>query len=261
MLRALVLSLVLLIGLGAVIPLATDYAEAGTKKTRKYKKKRKNKVKKYSKRWWRIYRAKQKRKKALAARKRALRLRAARKKWQKLGDKRTVAKAKPKVGNSKSAVLPSGKTAPKGWKPGNATNGELQFTVEGGNGSEIGKASITVVGPANGEDNGRSKTIGGVPVASLRRTVIDRMIQENGWVVNDFQKEVGGKRVYVVVAQSQVAANQVQSRMFYFTEVDGRIYSVSTSAPSNSSERLAEESEKVINSLQRSGRTIQAGIR
>jgi len=37
--------------------------------------------------------------------------------------------------------------------------------------------------------------------------------------------------------------------MFYFTEVDGRIYSVATNSPVQEAERLAEESEKVINSL------------
>jgi hypothetical protein len=38
--------------------------------------------------------------------------------------------------------------------------------------------------------------------------------------------------------------------MFYFTEVDGRIYSVTTTSDANEVERLADESEKVINSLQ-----------
>jgi len=37
--------------------------------------------------------------------------------------------------------------------------------------------------------------------------------------------------------------------MFYFTEVDGKIYSVATNSPVQEAERLAEESEKVINSL------------
>jgi len=76
------------------------------------------------------------------------------------------------------------------------------------------------------------------------------MIQENGWVVNDYQKQIGGRDVYVVVAQSQSKNGKVQSRMFYFTEVDGRIYNVATNSPVEEAERLAEESEKVINSLQ-----------
>ena len=106
-------------------------------------------------------------------------------------------------------------------------------------------------GNGRGRQHGRNKTVGGVPTTSLRREVIDRMIRENGWVVNDYQKEIGGQQVYVVVAQSQATNGRVQSRMFYFTEVDGRIYSVATNSPVDAAERLAEESEKVINSLQR----------
>ena len=75
------------------------------------------------------------------------------------------------------------------------------------------------------------------------------MIRENGWVVNDYQKEISGQQVYVVVAQSQAKNGGLQSRMFYFTEVDGKIYNVATNSPVQESERLAEESEKVINSL------------
>ena len=37
--------------------------------------------------------------------------------------------------------------------------------------------------------------------------------------------------------------------MFYFTEVDGRIYNVATNSPVEQQERLAEESEKVLDSL------------
>ena len=110
------------------------------------------------------------------------------------------------------------------------------------------------------DNNAKVKTVGGVPTTSLRRNVIDRMIKENGWVVNDYQKEIGGKKVYVVVAQSEGAGGRVQSRVFYFAEADGRIYSVSTNAPTDSSERLAAESEKVINSLVRR-QPQQAGLK
>jgi hypothetical protein len=87
------------------------------------------------------------------------------------------------------------------------------------------------------------------------------MIRENGWVVNDYQKEIGGKQVYVVVAQSQVSGGNVQSRMFYFTESNGRIYSVATNSPADSAERVAEETENVIRSLQgQPKRTQQATV-
>jgi hypothetical protein len=106
-------------------------------------------------------------------------------------------------------------------------------------------------------DSSRSKSVGGVPTTQLRREVIDRMIKENGWVVNDYQKDIAGQTVYIVAAQSQTKTGGIQSRMFYFTEVDGLVYSVMTNSPVQESERLAEESEKVINSLKNRVRPTQ----
>lgn len=267
MLRAIALSLALLVSLGAIIPVATNHSEAGPR----YHKKKKKKLKKYSKAWWKWYRAKQRRQKALAMRKRALRLRQIRmaKENGVQGDpisKPAISKTDKslksarKQEDSTPQLLPSGETAPKGWKKNQATQGELQFRVDDDSGKTIGTASLGVVGPAVGGDNvaGRNKTVGGVQTSALRRTVIDRMMKEQGWVVNDYQKEVGGKKVYVVVAQSPGSNGQIQSRTFYFAEVEGRIYSLATNASDTSSERIAQESEKVLNSLQqRTNRPVQ----
>jgi hypothetical protein len=263
MLRAIALSLALMLSLGAIIPLATDHSEAGAK----YHKKKKKKLKKYSKAWWKWYRAKQRKQRAIAARKRALRLRQIQLAKEK-GDAvqkpelaKTVKSLKPaqKPEDSTPQLLPSGENAPKGWKKNQATQGELQFRVDDDNGKTIGTASLGVVGPAVGTDTsvGRNKTVGGVQTSALRRTVIDRMMKEQGWVVNDYQKEVGGRKVYVVVAQSPGANGQIQARTFYFAEVEGRIYSLATNASDETSERIAQESEKVINSLQRPNRPVQ----
>jgi hypothetical protein len=255
----------LAIGVGTLVTIGTDSAEAGPRKQKRYKKKREWKgVKKYSKRWWQLYRAQERRKKAMQARRRSLRLR-----QMRLADASAAEKgaAADKRGAAKpaesTAVLPTGDKAPRGWKAGSSNSGELQFRVDDGNGSQVGSASISVFGPATGEsfDRGRYHVLAGVPTTSMRREVINRMIRENGWVVNDYQKEIGGKKVYVVEAQSQ-SGGRVSSRMFYFTEADGRIYSVATHSATESSERLAEESEKVINSLHRRVRpTEQAAIR
>lgn len=259
--RAIALSLALLVGIGTIIPLATDLAEAGPKKTKKYKRSQK-KYKKYSKRWWRQHRASIRRKRALQARRRAMRLRQLRlarvRGSQNAKPQAVAVKTKP-VDEKTPALLPSGQAAPNGWKRGQSSGSELQFSVDGGNGS----AAISVVGPAMGEtvDTGRNRAVGGVPTTSLRREVINRMVRENGWVVNDFQKDIGGKNVYVVVAQSQGAGGRVQSRMFYFTEVDGRIYSVATNSQAEAAERIAEESEKVIFSLQNRVRPIQQAVK
>lgn len=249
--RAIALSLALLIGMGVIVPLATENTEAGPRKYRKQK--RQKQYKKYSKKWWRQYRARQKRKRALQARKRALRLRQLRLARKRAAERRpAVAKVNsPKPQVKKSTVLPSGESAPNGWNAAQTSPSEIRFRVDDSAGSQVGSASISVVGPAIGESslNSRVKSVGGISTTSLRRDVINRMIQENGWVVNDYQKEIGGRPVYVVVAQSQAKNGGVQSRMFYFTEVDGRIYNVATNSPVAESERLAAESEKVIDSL------------
>jgi len=270
MIRAIALSLALLLGIGVIVPLATDYAEAGAKKHRKYAKKKK-KVKKYSKQWWRQYRARMKRKKALQARKRALRLRQLRLAKARQQNADTPVKSTKQVAQKQvvkedntPAILPTGDTAPRTWKKSQSTQAELQFNVADETGAQLGQASISVVGPTMSTDdnNAKTKTVGGVPTTNLRRNVIDRMIKENGWVVNDFQKEIGGKKVYVVVAQSEGAGGKIQSRVFYFAEADGRIYSVATNAPTDSQERIAEESEKVINSLVRTRQNPQqAGLK
>lgn len=253
--RAIALSLALLIGIGAIVPLATETVEAGPKKTKRYKKKPR-KHKKYSKAWWREYHARMKRKRALQARKRALRLRQLRlaKAAESADPKSKNNTAKPAAGNQSVTLLPSGQEAPRGWKAAKSTPGELQFQVDG-----AGSASISVVGPAMGEsvNSVRNSMLAGVPTTSLRREVINRMVRENGWVVNDYAKEIAGRMVYVVVAQSQGAAGGVNARMFYFAEADGRIYSVATNAAANSAEKLAEESEKVITSLQNRPRPVQ----
>lgn len=252
--RAIALSLALLIGIGAIIPLATQETEAGARKHRKHR--HQKHYKKYSKAWWRQYHKRMRHKRALQARKRALRLRQLRLAQAHAAEKattqsNTAAKSAPAQKSDAKAVLPSGESAPNGWKTAQSSPSELQFRVDNASGSQVGSASISVVGPAvsqPGEYN-RTKSVGGVATTSLRREVIDRMIRENGWVVNDYQKDIAGQNVYVVVAQSQAKNGSVQSRMFYFTEVDGRIYSVATNSPVQEQERLAEESEKVINSL------------
>ena len=258
--RAIALSLALLVGIGTIVPLATDTVEAGPKRKKKKQKRGWKGVKKYSKRWWQLYRAQERRKKVRAARSRSLRLRqlrAARTPDVVSDSPVQTASTKP-VRIKKAAVLPSGDTAPKGWNQAQASPAELQFRVDDSAGSQVGSASISVVGPAGDSSTANpEKSVGGVSTTALRRDVINRMIQENGWVVNDYQKEINGRTVYVVAAQSQAKNGRVQSRMFYFTEVDGRIYNVATNSPVEQAERLAEESEKVLDSLQNRIRSTQ----
>ena len=262
--KAISLSLAIAVGVTAIVPLATNTVEASAQQ--QVRKKRTVRFKKYSKQWWRAYRQRAGRRDSLNARRRSLRLRQIRLANARKMSEGTQPSANPAMGktsyfnNTASAMLPSGEPAPRNWKSGVSNGEEAQYNVIGDNGMSLGSAAITVVGPAIGTDSDslRSKTIGGVATNALRRTVIDRMVREDGWVVNDYQKEVGGKRVYVVVAQSNSAAGAVRSRLFYFTEADGRIYSLAINASGDSTgDSLEAESEKAILALQRRNKNTQ----
>lgn len=257
--RAIALSLVMIFSIGVMVPFTTDWSEASKPKIHKKRKK----IKKYSKAWWRMYRAKKRRARLLAARRKALaaRRRAALAARNNAAANKFAVKAEVKKGDEKVATQAPpvlGKDMPVA-----AGGSDMEFRLADQNGQQIGSAQLSVIGAAmpQNEDGASEKTrkqmLGGVPVSALRRTVIDRMIKENGWIVNDYQRDVDGKRVFVVVAQSS-ANGSVQSRQFYFTEMDGRIYSLSTNAPSDYSDKVAADSEKLLRAMkQNSNRPVQ----
>ena len=113
--RAIALSLALLVGIGTIVPLATESVEAGKRKTKRYMNKT---YTKYSKAWWRKYRAQQRRKAAMQARRRALRLQQLRTARRNASVKDETVKT-AKVADTKSpSMLPSGEPAPAGWQTG-----------------------------------------------------------------------------------------------------------------------------------------------
>lgn len=154
------------------------------------------------------------------------------------------------------ALLPFEFTLPHNWvAPRRTARGETTFTVRAADGRAAGTAVVAPVSlpsepvPASP----RTKRVGGVSVAALRRTVIDRMVAEGGWVTNDFVKETGGRRVFVVLAQLGAPGAPAQSLTFYFTEVDGRLYSLATTAPVEFAAPLATASEQFMASLRPAG--------
>lgn len=72
--RIITLSVALLIAISAIIPLTANYTEANARKPENHKKKYK-KYKKYSKKWWIAHHNRVRKKRAVQARRRALRLR------------------------------------------------------------------------------------------------------------------------------------------------------------------------------------------
>jgi hypothetical protein len=115
-----------------------------------------------------------------------------------------------------------------------------------------GDVSVEVFGSAVGETvtKGRNTMVGGVSTTMLRRTVIDQMIRESGWVENDYQKEVDGKKVYVVVAKAPDKNNNVRAKTYYFTESNGKIYRVAATAKQSTPETASKESEDAIRRLE-----------
>lgn len=280
MVRAIALSIALLFGLGMIIPIATEYAEAGAKVTHKKKKRGWKGVKKYSKRWWQLYNAQERRKKKSRAARRNLRLRQMRiakireaqiakgmrdaQNWARAHGVNLPGMPVYAENESKSETPTATETAAIGTdSPSSVQTSvpmqEVSYNVENDRGAVLGKASISVVGQAIEDDNynRRIKTIGGVPTTSLRREVINQMIRENGWVVNDYQKVISGTAVYVVVAQTPGPNGRVRSRLFYFTESNGRIYNVATNSNATTTEEIAAESEKMIAAIRQSPRRLQ----
>ena len=96
----------------------------------------------------------------------------------------------------------------------------------------------------------QNRMLGGTDVAELRRIVIDKMVVSGGWVTNDFVREVNGARVFVVTARTpRDSKSPEKAWTFYFTEADGRIYSLATDAPVESAERMSNEADRFINKL------------
>ena len=96
----------------------------------------------------------------------------------------------------------------------------------------------------------QKKMLAGVPVADLKRIVIDKMVTNGGWVVNDFVREVNGNRVFVVTGRTpKDALTPEKTWTFYFTEAGGRVYGLTTESPVEYADRMSTEAERFIESL------------
>ncbi|HKS08517.1 MAG TPA: hypothetical protein VJS13_03155 [Pyrinomonadaceae bacterium] len=92
--------------------------------------------------------------------------------------------------------------------------------------------------------------LAGLPVADLRRIVIDKMVAAGGWVTNDFIHEVNGKRMFVVMARTPGdTLTPERAWTFYFTEAGGRIYGLTTDSSLEFADRMSNEAERYIETL------------
>lgn len=156
---------------------------------------------------------------------------------------------------ARAPQLPFQLSLPHAWTGGRKTaNGETVFNVRTPDGRAAGTAVIATVKMSEADAafaalTPKVKTVGGMSLTALRRTVIDRMVAEGGWVTNDLVREIQGRRVFVVLAQTGAPGAPTQSWSFYFTEIDGRVYSLATNAPVEFAAPVAASSEQVMASL------------
>ena len=167
---------------------------------------------------------------------------------------KAVSKEMPRVAAATAAAAAvAASPLPSSWSS-TASNhaGEMRFNVRAADGRMRSSAvwsRVNLQSAAPAVTDSRSKTFGGVPVTLLRRTVINRMVAEGGWVTNDVQRQFGERRVFVVTAQSMAANGERRAWTFYFTEADGQVYSLATNAPAEFADSLAAESEKAVVAL------------
>ncbi len=271
--RVTALSLIMLFSIAAVLPLISSSAYSGRSAAAASKKK---KLRRHSRAWWRRHRARQRRRRAALLRKRSL-----------AGLRHGKASERRSRRDNSAASYPSLAPLSNMIQLGNASHsqstpviapeqsrrpvteqsrrpvlngGERGVRLNTPNGETVGRVSVTVVANAVGGGAAltaaRRRALSGVSFTALRRMVIDKMLASGGWVVNDFEREIGGRRVYVVLAQTSAPNDRrvpQQSWNFYFTEVDGRIYNIVSNAPFEFSDRLAVEAERVIAMLGTSG--------
>jgi hypothetical protein len=139
---------------------------------------------------------------------------------------------------------------PHNWLGVSSTlGGEYKFSLRDAGGHQSGVAVWSHLNlPAQPSTDRRNRSLAGVAHSSLRRTVIDRMVLEGGWVVNDFEREIAGQKVFVVVAQSE--SNGVRRAWtYYFVDLDGQLFSLATTSPAEFADSVAAEAEQTLLAL------------
>jgi hypothetical protein len=234
MLRTITLSLLMLISVVAMLPFASSTAhgvrQSVSSSQRHYRR--------HSRAWWRRYRARLRRKReaSLAA--------------HRLGllspmPTQTASLTDPLL-SQMPTILSS--TAASAKADMDSRGGKAQVELPG-------QISLSVVAlsratPSYLTAREESKMLAGINVAELRRTVIDKMLTSGGWVTNDFIRDVNGQKVFVVTAKTPAdGRSPEQAWSFYFTELNGRIYNLTTNTPAQFSDRMQAEAARFIDSL------------
>lgn len=228
--RTITLSLLVLLTVGIMLPFVSSLAH-GFRQSVEISQHRK--YRRHSRAWWRRHHARIRQRRAALAHRRSL-----------------LSTDIAGLGDLSSSSLP---TLPIALA--NNSNVALKTPISDSAAKLPGKIDLAVVAlsrpnPAFLTSRGQNRMLAGVDVADLRRIVIDKMVNSNGWVINDFVREVNGSRVFIVTAHTpRDAKSPEQAWNFYFTEVSGRIYGITTSSPVDSAERMTAEAERLIASM------------
>ena len=258
MLRRLALLLGLVISIVVLLPFATSTAH----NLRSTFTSRSHRFHHHSRKWWRHHRAMLRRRQAAIARRRALQAALRNNPAMSSPDGRQVANhaALPGALSLPESVYSNGAFAmplPTDWSASSTNKDGSSFRIDPPNGASEAQASLAVVALAPSANavqplpSEQRKMLGGVAFTDLRRTVIDKMINAGGWVVNDRQREIGGHKVFEVIAQtpanSQTKSDQVWN--FYFTEVNGRVYSLTTRSAAGATSKVAADAEQFLSTF------------
>ena len=232
MLRTITLSLLLLVSVGIMLPFASSTAHGIRQSTAFHH----NQHRHHSRAWWRRYRTRLRKRRAAALAHRNALLTA--------GVPQNASVTNPWFGLS--LPLASANTADTNQLKLNANNTAVSLPGQ----MNLSVVALSRPNPAFLTSREEKRMLAGVDVSDLRRIVIDKMIASGGWVTNDFIREVNGSRVFVVTAHTPKDAHSPEKAWnFYFTEVGGRIYGLTTNAPLEFSDQMAGEAERFIGSF------------
>lgn len=244
--RAVVLSLLVLFSIAVIIPVMESSAHG--ERSRYHHKH-------HSKAWWRRYHARRRHMARMA------RLKARRTPRSESSSKDTQTAETAGFSSSGGALSdPHGfwkATLPSGWSSrSTGSDGEVKFRIYTQDGRPAGYSALAQVNlppsPKPILASQARKFIGNFSFADLRRIVIDKMMNSNGWVINDYQRSLDGREVFVVVAQTAASSDGSvgpQPWSFFFAEVNGKVYSLATTAPSEFYDQANHGSEQLLSSI------------
>lgn len=235
MLRAIVLSLMLITAVSATLPIGESYARWKGDTSVNARQRHGKHYQRNRRAWLRRKRAQQRRQRALAA---------WRKRQQQAMQSTSTSNQNPELAKLQTTQLP------QGWTMIKATGGETRYLMRDARGAEsnIVLSSLTSPTPNTLQAETRRRALGGIAHTDLRRRVIDRMISEGGYVTNDMEKIVGGQKAFVVIAETK-QAGVARSVNYYFVEVGGGVYSIATDSTSDNLKPVAAQVESVVAAL------------